>query len=145
MSKLLEKIADVLKLGEVAERRDMLVSRNRRWSEQCELSYESAQERSKAQPMDFDFNSTEIVRAPRATTVLSKKTQHGMTVTVGTTLPRTADVRSAPISRFFSVNHTVQGLRGSTYEVRRAASRQMVSADYDLWKGPTRQVTFLLG
>jgi hypothetical protein len=146
MSKLLERIANVLKLGEVAEQSDVLPPRNRRWSEQGELwgGRSMAAESAKVQTADFDFSSTEIVRVARPQAMHAKKTQHGVSVTIGMTLPKMTAKRVEPISRFFTVNHTVQGDRGSSYRVIQAA-RQGVSADYDLWKGPTRQVTFLLG
>lgn len=145
MSKLLERIATMLKLGEVDEQSaDVLPRGNRRWCEQAELFGNGSAQNVKTSVQDFDFSATEIVRVPRPPVLLAKKTQHGMTVTVGTTVEKQSARNAAPISRLFSVNHAVQGDRGFGYRVVRAA-RAGVSADYDLWKGPTRQVTFLLG
>jgi hypothetical protein len=144
MSNILDRLSRAMKLGEYNDPVDALARGNRRWTEQGELWNGKA---SKPQPVseprvEFDFTSTEIVRVTRAAvpTPPAKKTQAGL-MRGGV---QKGDLKPEAISRFFEVNQTVRRDRGFAYRVIHAA-RSCVSADYDLWKGPTRQVTFLLG
>lgn len=94
---------------------------------------------SRQPAMDFDFSKTEIVRTvrtPRHSGV--KKPQAVEQVS----LKRRGD-RTAGIGRFMQVNRTIDIGRGNDYRV--VQSPRQVSADYDLWKGPSGIVTFFLG
>lgn len=144
MSKFLDRLSKAFKLGEHTEPVDALARGNRRWTEQGELwGAKSPRQQPATEPrVEFDFSSTEIVRVARAAipTPPAKTTQAGLKrggVQKG-------ELRTEAISRFLEVNQTVRCDRGFAYRVIHAA-RSCVSADYDLWKGPTRQVTFLLG
>lgn len=85
----------------------------------------------------FDFTETDIVRAP-VRPADARRTAGPQVYT-----QRNRDAHSDRITRFMEINRTVQGGRGFAYRV--IQKMRGVSADYDLWKGPTRQVTFLLG
>ena len=88
---------------------------------------------------DFDFSQTEIVRSirtPRHTGVKQVRP-------VASVSAKRRGDRVAGIGRFMQVNRTIEGGRGSDYRV--VQSPRHVSADYDLWKGPTSVVTFFLG
>jgi hypothetical protein len=114
--------------------------RSRVWVEQGDLWGETRQApapeaKAKAAPR-FDFSETEIVRPPPAATHV----RSGGTVHAG----HRHGTGAEKIARFLEVNQTVKGGRDS-FAYRVVQSIRGASADYDLWKGPTSHVTFLLG
>ena len=90
-------------------------------------------------PMDFDFSKTEIVRPMRTPRHSGAK----KTPVVQQAAAKRRGDRTAGIGRFMQVNRTIDIGRGNDYRV--VQSPRQVSADYDLWKGPTGIVTFFLG
>lgn len=146
MNKLLQRINATFQVvedgsGDVS---DFPSRDNRMWNEQGELWNQGASKvaaptapaRSPAKA--FDFSATEIVRT-RVKRSVAVRTQSGTEAYA----ERRRSLNAENIARFMQVNHTVQGGSGFAYRVIQAV--RGVSADYDLWKGPTKQVTFFLG
>ena len=99
----------------------------------------SAPARSTSLPREFDFSATEIIR-PQKPHPAAARTQAGNTAIHSA---RRAVIKVQHIARFLEVNQTVKGENGFAYRIIQAIRGP--SASYDLWKGPTRHVTFLLG
>lgn len=149
MKKLFQQIGSVFQTHgrDASQGTDLPSSSNRMWMEQ-DLWNQAATTTDAASPApvrqtrratEFDFSATEIVRpsARRATTV------RATTVGGEAYALRQRTARAVNIARFMEVNRTIESERGAVYRVIQKVKG--VSADYDLWKGPTRQVTFLLG
>jgi hypothetical protein len=147
MKQILERISASLGADDRHDAKDFPSRSGRLWNEQGEHwnSKASSPMRAGAEeptvpPAVFDFSQTEIVRNPR---------RNLDTVAVRTDARKAVFAeqqrgqRAQNIARFLEVNNTVQGGHGFAYRVIQAV--RGVSADYDLWKGPTKRVTFLLG
>jgi hypothetical protein len=125
---------------------DLPARSSRSWIEQGDL-WNQKNPKTAAAPLtreaaratkDFDFSATEIVRS-RQPRPAASRTQAGVVAYA----ERRRGLHAQNIGRFLEVNQTVQGNHGFAYRVIQAV--RGASADYDLWKGPTKQVTFLLG
>ncbi len=147
MKRLLERISTSLGSDDRQDENDFPSRSDRMWTEQGELWNARA---AKAIPataagprvpaVSFDFSETEIVRAPRKNSdAVAVRTEARKAVFAEQQRGR----RVQNIARFLEVNQTVQGGHGFAYRLIQAV--RGVSADYDLWKGPTKRVTFLLG
>lgn len=124
---------------------DEAIPGRRAWVEQGELwqreqssAPEGASTGRRPASLDFDFSKTEIVRLARPKHSGAKSLRIEERAVENRRGSRTAN-----IGRFMQVNRTLQAGRGNDYEVVR--SPRHVSADYDLWKGPSGVVTFFLG
>ncbi len=125
-----------------------LMSGRRAWVEQGDLWRDQgsakpeviATAESERSPLPtFDFSASEIVRTrPTHTTVIARTRPGGVAYA-----ERRRGLHADNIARFLEVNQSVQGGRGLAYRV--VQSIRGVSADYNLWKGSTSRVTFLLG
>lgn len=124
------------------------MSGHRAWIEQGDLWRDQASAKPEAtataeggQPSlpTFDFSASEIVRPRPTHATVVARTRPGSVAYA----ERRRGLHADNIARFLEVNRSVQGGRGLAYRV--VQSIRGVSADYNLWKGSTSQVTFLLG
>jgi hypothetical protein len=147
MKKLLERISTTLGSDGGRNAAEFPSRSNRVWNDQGELWNSGASKMvapARTEPRTpakaFDFSETEIVRKfpPQSDAAVAntpaRRTAYG---------DQLRGARAQNIARFLEVNRTVQSGHGFAYRVIQAV--RGASADYDLWKGPTKTVTFLLG
>jgi hypothetical protein len=148
MKRILRQIGSALHPGSSAphDEAGFPAQANRMWMEQDLWNHQAADTALPAPPAhaqnvrttNFDYSVTEIVRT-RERQAAASRTQAGTEAYA----ERRRTHRAENIARLMEVNQTVKRDRGAVYRVIQKI--RGVSADYDLWKGPTRQVTFLLG
>lgn len=148
MKKLFRQIGSVFQTQgrDAGHEPDLPSSSNRMWMEQdlwsqvaaTDAAMDAGPVRQTRRATEFDFSATEIVRQPARRTTTVRATAVGEAYAL-----RQRAARAVNIARFMEVNRTIESDRGAVYRVIQKVKG--VSADYDLWKGPTRQVTFLLG
>ena len=147
MKKLFERISATFVTDEVSEGMDFPSGADRVWMDgQGELWNQrtsqavvpAAPDVARLPPRQIAVDDSEIIRA------LPKRADAGFLRQRQTAFSEHQRVRRVQnIARFLEVNNTLESERGFVYRVIQAA--RDVSADYDLWKGPRKQVTFLLG
>lgn len=148
MNRILRQIGSAFHTGssDSSDEAGLPSQSNRMWMEQDLWSHQAAETvapppaapAQNTRTTNFDYSVTEIIRTREQRTAAMRT--HGGTEAYA---ERRRTHRAENIARLMEVNQTVKRDRGAVYRVIQKI--RGVSADYDLWKGPTRQVTFLLG
>ena len=148
MKKLMERIGATLATDDGQDTAGFPSRTNRAWNEQGDLFSRVTRQpaapataEARAPTKIYDFSESEFVRKlpKKESDAVAARSQARKAVYA----EKLRGVRAQNIARFLEVNQAVQSRGGFAYRIIQAV--RGVSADYDLWKGPTKQVTFLLG